>query len=57
MLKMAISEHLKMRHTFGGKLPVIAPVFSLGIVLLLAYGVMEMAQPCLLYTSPSPRDM
>ena len=45
MLKMAISEHLKMRHTFGGKLPVIAPVFSLGIVLLLAYGVMEMAQP------------
>lgn len=45
MLKMAISEHLKMRHTFGGKLPVIAPVFSLGIVLLLAYGAMEMAQP------------
>lgn len=45
MLKMAISEHLKMRHTFGGKLPVIAPVFSMGIVLLLACGAAGMVQP------------
>ncbi len=45
MLKIVISEHLKMRHTFGGKLPVIAPVFSLGVVLLLAYGAIGMAQP------------
>ena len=41
MLKMAIAEHLKMRHTFGGKLPVIAPVFSLCIVFLLAGGARD----------------
>lgn len=45
MLRMVISEHLKMKHTFGGRLPVIAPLFSLGLVLLLAYRAVSMVQP------------
>ncbi|MFG6329128.1 MAG: lantibiotic immunity ABC transporter MutE/EpiE family permease subunit [Lachnospiraceae bacterium] len=45
MLRIAMSEHLKMRHTFVGKLPVIAPVFSLCLVFLLAYRAMDMVPP------------
>lgn len=38
MLNILRAEHLKMRHTFGNTLPVIAPVFSLCFVLVVAFG-------------------
>lgn len=38
MLNILKAEHLKMRHTFGNALPVIAPVFSLCFVFLVAFG-------------------
>ena len=38
MLNILRAEHLKMRYTFGNALPVIAPVFSLCFVLVVAFG-------------------
>lgn len=37
MLSLIQAERLKMKHTFGGKLPIVAAVLTLSLVLLLAY--------------------
>lgn len=39
MLKLVKAEHLKLHHTFGARLPVIAPAFTLCLVLPWAYSM------------------